>query len=310
MSAVLVLDRRGLEISLRAGRLRIAVPGEAARFLPCAPLRHVVVTADLALSAQVLAGLAAEGVALTIVRRRGAGVTLCAHPAGDVQLRLAQYRACTDPARTLQIARTVVRAKRAAQMRFLRHLLRARPDARRPLRAALVTLRRIDLAGASDLDTLRGMEGAAARAHYAGLRAVLPPALGFRARRRRPPPDPVNAALSLGYTLLQGRAAQAAAAAGLDPLLGFLHAPVRGRDSLACDLVEALRPGVDAAIWELFRDRRLTAKHFRGAGGACLLGKAGRAVFYPALELALRPAERRLRRHARLLRRHLAEIAL
>ncbi len=61
-----------------------------------------------------------------------------------------------------------------------------------------------------------------------------------------PPKDQVNAALSLAYTLLHTDAVIACHAAGLDPLIGFYHDLSFSRESLACDLVEPLRPRVDA----------------------------------------------------------------
>lgn len=101
---------------------------------------------------------------------------------------------------------------------------------------------------------------------------MLPPALGFTGRNRRPPRDPANACLSLGYTLLHAEAVTAAQAAGLDPLLGFYHRPAFGRESLASDLIEPLRAEVDAWVAALFRDRALREDHFtrpESPGGAC-----------------------------------------
>ena len=66
-------------------------------------------------------------------------------------------------------------------------------------------------------------------------------------------------------------------------MVGFLHAPAFGRESLACDLIEPLRPPIDLWVEGLFRARTLRREHFTtDADGACLLGKAGRAAFYQA----------------------------
>src|SRR5690606_17318101 len=146
-----------------------------------------------------------------------------------------------------------------------------------------------------------GIEGAGAAAYFRGYAELFPASLGFRARRRRPPPDVVNATLSLGYTLLHALAAEACHAEGLDPAVGFLHEPTRGRASLACDLMEPWRARVDALVWTLFRDRVLAATHgARDGSGACLLGKAGRAHFYEAWSSIAGPLRRTLARHARI----------
>ncbi len=89
--------------------------------------------------------------------------------------------------------------------------------------------------------------------------------------------------------------------AGLDPLLGFYHRPSFGRESLASDLIEPLRPAVDTWIWRLFRDRVLRDDHFTVDRGACLIGKSGRRVFYGAWQAESESHQRWLRRNARKL---------
>jgi CRISPR-associated protein Cas1 len=82
---------------------------------------------------------------------------------------------------------------------------------------------------------LMGHEGAATRDYFAALGGILGPAWAFTHRRRRPPPDPVNA-------LLARDAVTAVELTGLDPAVGFLHELHRGRPSLALDLIEEFRP--------------------------------------------------------------------
>ncbi|WP_150538604.1 CRISPR-associated endonuclease Cas1 [Actinobacillus vicugnae] len=51
-----------------------------------------------------------------------------------------------------------------------------------------------------------------------------------------------NAMLSLGYTLLHSETVLALYGVGLDPYVGFYHSLDYGRESLACDVMEILRP--------------------------------------------------------------------
>lgn len=99
--------------------------------------------------------------------------------------------------------------------------------------------------------------------YFEGLTALFPAELGFTGRNRKPPRDPVNAALSLSYVLLYADAAIAAHQAGLDPFVGFLHKPEFGRHSLACDLMEPARPLVDRFVLDLFESGLFTLKAFR-----------------------------------------------
>lgn len=86
--------------------------------------------------------------------------------------------------------------------------------------------------------------------------------------------------------------------------VGALHAPVHGRAALACDLVEPLRGQIDEWIWQLFRRELLRPEHFGVEGsGACLLGKAGRSVFWREWEWRSRRWQRLLDRYAQHLAR-------
>jgi CRISPR-associated protein Cas1 len=255
------------------------------------------------LDSGVLMKLAEAGVTTVLLSPRiGRRVAIVLGPAhNDAAVRLAQALRVMDRAWCRDWAHSVVTAKLRRQQRTLDTWLAARPDARKPLTDA-----RRSVAGAlaslvdpaapvPDTAVLRGIEGAAARAHFSGLAAVLPPSLNFTGRNRRPPRDPANACLSLAYTLLHAEAVSAAHAAGLDPLLGFYHRPAFGRESLASDLIEPLRAEVDLWVWTLFRERTLREDHFTLDKGACLLGKAGRQAFYAAWSAQVKPLRRWLR---------------
>lgn len=306
----LILDRTGLALKPDGKGIALYENGSRVRSLPLRLLDRVVLVGDVALSTGVLGLLAEAGAAVLLLSRRHARrVAILAGPRhNDARIRLGQWAAARDPARILEVARAFVRAKLKAQLRLVRELLAARPDARKSLFGALQSLDAAlaALAGATSLDSIRGIEGAAARAHFAALAAVLPPVLGFSGRNRRPPRDPANAVLSLAYTLLHHDAVAAAHAAGLDPQVGFLHGLSFGRESLAADLIEPLRPQADGLVWSLFRDRTLREEHFARDGGACLLGKAGREHFFPAWEAFARAPRRQLRRMARALAQGMA----
>jgi CRISPR-associated endonuclease Cas1 len=60
--------------------------------------------------------------------------------------------------------------------------------------------------------------------------------------------NPANAILNYLCAVLESEARLAAATLGLDPGLGVLHADKPVRDSCACDLMEPVRPKVDAYV--------------------------------------------------------------
>lgn len=179
-----------------------------------------------------------------------------------VTLRLLQYELHRDPAATLGTARDVVRAKIESQIAAARHY---RKQGRRPARRSVGALRslhaRVDRA--ADLDSLRGLEGAASAEWFRWLASLLPAPWSFPCRSIRPPRDPVNALLSLGYTWLLARVSARIEARGLELQLGTLHQYRAGRPSLACDLMEPLRvPFVDRWVVQLTTHRIVSPSDF------------------------------------------------
>ena len=128
-------------------------------------------------------------------------------------------------------------------------------------------------------DQSRPMEGGSHEASAGWLR------FDFEGRNRRPPRDPVNALLSLGYSLLAKDLTVTCASVGLDPYLGFYHQPRFGRPSLALDLMEPFRPlVVDSAVITAINNRMIVPDHFVAAGDAVALTAEGRKAFFRAYE--------------------------
>lgn len=103
----------------------------------------------------------------------------------------------------------------------------------------------------------------------------------FHGRSRRPPLDRVNAMLSFAYSLLAHDCASALESVGLDSYVGFLHRDRPGRQSLALDLMEELRPCMaDRFVLTLVNNRMLRPEDFQVQdSGAVLLSDEGRRKF-------------------------------
>ncbi len=305
--ATVYLDHSGLELRPDGEALAVYENGTRLRSLPLKLLDRVVVQGELSLTSGVLTRIVDTGASVVFLSKRNSRriATVLGHPHQDARIRLAHFAAALDTAFRTRVAAAWVRIKLRGQRRVLTDATGHRPDVRKALTDALrgldTCLTQFPAAARAGVPSLMGIEGAASAAYFSGYCALFPDSLDFTGRNRRPPRDPVNACLSLTYTLLHHEAVSIAYAAGLDPYVGFLHAPAYGRESLACDLVEALRPAADAWVQTLFRTRTLRAEHFNHDKGACLLGKAGRAHFYAEYERFAVAQRRHLRRLARTL---------
>jgi CRISPR-associated protein Cas1 len=291
----LYVDRRGVTLKADGEALVFYENGERIGTVPLAPLSRVFMRGDVTVSSALLGKLGERGIGVVVLSGRKAVPTmLLGRPHNDAARRVAQYRLSLDADFCLRFSRAIVEAKLRAQAAFLAERRDSEPHSRYLLTVVLKRLATSIAAVAQQPSTasLRGLEGAGAAAYFEGFADLLPDRLKFSGRNRRPPRDPVNAMLSLGYTLLHAEAVLALYGAGLDPFIGFYHGLDFGRESLACDVVEPLRVEVDQHALMLFRSEKLRPEDFSTTESGCLLGKAGRARFYGEWE----PLAARLRK--------------
>lgn len=296
----LFVDRKGLTLRADGGALAFYQDGERMGTVPIKLLERVCIRGDVQLSASVLGKLGEEGAGVVVLNgRKRRPVLLMPSLRVDARRRAAQFQLARDADFCLRQARGWVGEKISAQAVLLDALAGKSDVARARLHQPRVFLAELaqQVAEAADLAQLRGLEGAAAACYFAALSCVLPDSLQFSGRKRRPPTDPFNAVLSLGYTLVHFELVRQVYLTGLDPFVGFYHTLEHGRESLACDLIEPLRPLYDEWAMTLFADKVLRTEDFSMRGGACEIGKAGRMRFYSAFETvakAWRPQMRRL----------------
>lgn len=315
--ATLYLDRKDLELRHEGQHLCLYENGNRRGTVPLQQVERIVMRGRATVTTGALGLLAEAGVALLVLsgRQGRSAAILQGRLHGDTRRRIAQYGWYADEQQRVPWARRLVALKLRSQRVFLQKLVQARPDHRgvlqgsaRQIGEALSGLMTADESALTPA-RLNGIEGAAAAAYFSAFTRVFPPSLDFTDRNRRPPRDPVNAALSLGYTLLHFEAVQACYLNGLDPYVGFYHEPAHRRESLAADLIEPLRVHIDRWVWRLFADRELRAEDFVVDNGACLLKKEGRALFYARYETVAPPLRRLLRRYGLVVVRRLLESA-
>ena len=206
----------------------------------------------------------------------------------NVFLRRDQFRRAEDETFCLSLAQELV-ASKIRNQRTLLQRNHVEPPAR-TIDALKRLVRQVFAAGS--LESLLGLEGTAAHyyfAHFAGMLKVDDererPTFDFTTRNRRPPRDPVNALLSLGYSLLARDLTITCHAVGFDPFIGFYHQPRFGRPALALDLMEGFRPLlVDSAVITAINTRMITGEDFMQAGAAVALTPRGRKRFITAYE--------------------------
>ncbi|ART83441.1 CRISPR-associated endonuclease Cas1 [Oceanisphaera profunda] len=287
MMDTLFIDRKDSTLTVESKHLVIRHPAQRQLITaPLAQLRSVIVAAEVVMNSKLLWQLSAHQVNLVVLHPREAkfSAQLFANGQhGNIQRRLGQYRLSQQLPQNTLLANRLVASRLLGMSRLLQQALIKRPDLRLPLLLASTRQRKQRqqlLHEPLSIPSLLGVEGSATAGYFDVWGQLLPRELAFSGRKRRPPPDPVNVALSLGFTLLTNELSKQLVAKGLEPMLGFYHQPSYGRDSLACDVCEIFRHRVEGWVWRLFAEQTLTLEHFGQQEPACILNKTGRAVFY------------------------------
>lgn len=134
------------------------------------------------------------------------------------------------------------------------------------------------------LSSLMGKEGNATKVYFQLLKKIIPDEFEFTGRNRRPPQDPFNAMLSLGYTMLYGYTESILRASGLLPWAGFYHQSRGKHAALASDLMEPFRHLIERTALTLICQQTLkTADFTHTSAGACLLTDKARKIYLVAL---------------------------
>jgi CRISP-associated protein Cas1 len=283
--AFLYLTEQGSILRKAGDRLLVEKEDELLLDVPYHKLENVMLFGNVQVTSQAMGELLEKGVNLSLFSRQGMYRGALAPPRGkNVDLRIAQFEAFRNAAFALDAARAIVSAKvgnGAAVLKvYRRH--NTKDEAFDRALEGLAT----SAGGATeahDIASLDGIEGAAAREYFTLLMHFNLSEMSWPGRVKHPATDPLNALLSLTYTLIMNELSGLLEAAGLDPYLGFLHQIDYGRPSLALDLMEPFRhPVADRLVLTLVNRRVLDSSDFSSGGeghGVFLTPKAMKRYF-------------------------------
>jgi CRISPR-associated protein Cas1 len=284
---ILVVDRRDSILRYKRGCLVLERNNRDKQEIPIQPLEQVVVYGNPLVEAAALRALAQTGTPVVMLALRGkqAAAMQGSGLATQLPIRRLQHRLASHAAMSLELAKLFVQLKAQSYTIPLRVLAEIYHADSLECKAFSNTCRRVRerLALMTSHSAVVGLEGQLARTWFDLLAKNLPTRLKFSGRNRRPPRDPVNALLSLGYTLLLSEVRQAILISGFDPSLGFLHKDYPGRESMALDFIEIFRAGVDCFVLRWLHETEIDAKgfYYRKESG-CRMSKSLRPLFFQA----------------------------
>ena len=271
-------------IDLRRGHSVVAT-------FPLQRISQIVTLAPVTLSSALIARCADNGVPIVLAAGNGRpAATIAGDNAGRyaIAARHAEKFARMSTGEHLSLARAFAAGKLANYCALLKQ--RYQPGSNEliaRLHAAITAIEQ-----AEDVDVVRGIEGQAARTTFPKLAEwVNLPDFQWHGRKAHGEmPDRLNSLLNFSYHLLFNRINALIRLAGLNPYLGFLHAPNGRYEALVCDVQELFRANMDRFVVRILNLRIIAADDFEETPTGFWLIKPARARF---LEQFAREMERR-----------------
>jgi len=269
--AIFYAIEQGLVLHKEGERLIAKKDNKIIKFLHFHNLEQVILIGRINLTPSVIFELLKRNIDTVFLTHSGRYLGRLSPIAGkNIELRIRQYESLKDKFFKLNLAKKIVKGKIENQRLFLRRINRKGLG----LEDTILKLRAFSerIKEGNSLDEIRGMEGITSRIYFNGYAKGLAEAgIELEKRERRPPKDPANALLSLGYTLLFSHVFSLVNLVGLDPYIGFFHAFDYGKPALALDLMEEWRPIiVDAVVMNTFNLKVIKREDFVMEEGVCL----------------------------------------
>jgi CRISP-associated protein Cas1 len=291
------LDTQGLRVGRSGGVLQVRDRDRLVQEIRLNEINQLNIMGNIQVTTQAVQALVEQGIPVCYFSQGGYfyGMT-SGMVTKNVFLRQKQFALAEDPWFCRKLARKLVAGKiRNQRTMLLRNHIE---PAARVMAEMKGMAERAERCGS--LEELLGLEGNGARLYFQSFSGMVKaesddgtPAesgftFNFTLRNRRPPRDPVNALLSLGYSMLARDLQVACCAVGFDPMMGFYHKPRFGRASLALDLMEPFRPLiVDSAVITAINTRMVTPADFVTVGNSVMLTANGRKSFYRAYAMRM-----------------------
>ena len=225
--------------------------------VPCHKIDNVLIFGNVQFTTQAVTELFDNGIGLAILSRTGRLRGKITSPsAKNIELRIRQFEKYQDESFRLDFSKQIVAGKIRNCLNFIRQFSYRHSEIGFQKETEALKKILVNVRSEKDANRLLGFEGNAAKIYFGAFGKMMRDDFAFAKRKKRPPTDPVNAMLSLSYTIVFNEISGVLEGVGLDPFLGYFHKPDYGRASLASDILEEFRsPVADRLVRYLVRKR-------------------------------------------------------
>jgi CRISPR-associated protein Cas1 len=287
--ATLYLLEQGTSLFKEQFRFIIHVPDKDKVEVPIRDVERILLFGNINLSTPAIATCLESQINVLFLSPSGRYKGhLWSQESSNLNVELLQFKYHSDREFQFNTSKAIVWGKLINSKQLLLRLNRKRnlvdlDKAISGISADIAALESVD-----NIDSLRGYEGVSAARYFPAFgQLIVNPEFQFCHRHRQPPPDPVNALLSFGYTLLFNNVLSLIIAEGLSPYFGNFHYGEKKKPYLAFDLMEEFRsPIVDSLVLSLINKSILKLKDFESVNEheGIYLTESGRRIFLNQFE--------------------------
>lgn len=295
----LYINEQGANLSFEGNRFIIKYKNEMIKSVPAELMEEISIFGAVQITTQCLQECLRRGINVIFYSRNGAYFGRLISPGHiNVERQRAQAALYHDEAFKLKFSKKIIDAKIRNQLVILRRYERNAPQ-HIDINTVKANMKYMlgKVKDAETIEQLMGYEGTAAKIYFKSLGNLVDEQFKFSGRSRRPPKDPFNSMLSLGYSILMNEIYGKLEAKGMNPYFGFMHKDHEKHPTLASDLMEEWRaPLVDSTVMSLVNGHEVHRDGFYKEEGqdGIFLDKKTFTVFVNKLEGKFRTDSRYL----------------
>ena len=289
MSSIYITES-GAYLRKRGGRMLVGRNNEILFEVPLEIIEDITLVDSVHISSKMITECLEREIPLSWLSSQGSFYgCLINNNSVDVLKHRKQFMLLEEGTLYFTLAKKVVFAKCHNQLTILRRYNRNAQSQAVDMAINNIIAVRKNIFSADKLAPLLGYEGIISRIYFAALGEIVPEGFRFDGRSKRPPKDPFNSMLSLGYSMLFNEIMSDLLAIGLHPFVGFMHRPAKGHPALVSDLIEEWRaPLIDSLVMSVIKRGMVTLDMFDNTEEGCFLNAMARKQFLQAYNRKLK----------------------
>ena len=259
----LYVCEQGAVIGVAENRFQVKYKDGMLKSVPLEVLEVIEVFGKVQLTTQCMAECLKRGVTVIFYSTHGSYFgRLVSTSHVNTQRQRRQAELGQDDAFNLAFSKRIISEKIHNQSVILRRYGRHKNiETSRAIDEMMYMKKKVD--SAEDIEQLMGYEGHSAKIYFKTLGKLIDPEFAFTGRSKRPPLDPFNSMISLGYFIILNEIYGKLEGKGLNPYFGIMHKDREKHPTLASDLMEEWRAVlIDSTALSMINGHEIMKENF------------------------------------------------